>query len=126
MLTQLFAQTNEEIKCFNRFKKGVVQAETMTGPHKHHGLASSDAQYLKIAKETDLKREIRDIQDELNTIGVLLADQTTVTKKFQEIVRKEIPEAKSTWPDGILEVIDTHKIDVSRMHGHATRTHEMV
>jgi hypothetical protein len=100
LLTQLFAQTNEEIKCFNRFKKDVVQAEVMTGPHKHHGLASSDAQYLKITKETDLKREIRDIQDELNTITVLLADQTTVTKKFQDNINPRGKEHMAGWDIG--------------------------
>jgi hypothetical protein len=33
----------------------------MAGPHKHHDLASSEAEYLKIAKEIDLKRDRRDI-----------------------------------------------------------------
>jgi hypothetical protein len=105
---------------------GVLKAETMTGPHTHHDLASSDAEYLKIAREIDLKREIRDIQDELDIINVLLDDQSMVAEKFHNLIHKEYHESKTAWVDGIAEAINTHKIDVSRMHGHATRTHEMV
>lgn len=61
----------------------------MAGPHKHHDLASSDAEYLNIAKEIDLKREIRDIQDELDIINVLLDDQSMVTEKFHKLIHKE-------------------------------------
>jgi hypothetical protein len=64
----------------------VIEAETMTGPHTHHDLASADAEYLKIAKEIDLKREIRDIQDELDIINVLLDDQSMVAEKFHNFL----------------------------------------
>jgi hypothetical protein len=43
-------QTNSKIQRFNDFKRGFIEAETMSGPHTHHDLASSDAEYLKIAK----------------------------------------------------------------------------
>lgn len=98
----------------------------MASPHKRIDLASSDAEYLKIATEIDLKREIRDIQDELDIINVLLNDQSKVADKFHKLIHKEYHEVNTVWVDGISEAIDTHKIDVSRMHGHATKTHESV
>jgi len=88
----------------------------MAGPHKHHDLAFSDAEYLKIATEIDLKREIRDIQDELDIINVLLDDQTKVAEKFHKSIHKEYHEVNTAWVDGISEAIDTHKIDAWTCH----------
>jgi hypothetical protein len=49
-----------------------------------------------------------------------------VAEKLHKLIHKEYHESSTAWVDGISKAIDTHKIDVSRMHGHVTKTHEMV
>lgn len=119
-------KTDLIIKSFDEFKEGVKEVEDMVRLHQYHALAKSDPVYLRITKETAYKREIRDIQDELNIINDLLMDQTTAIDKFKDIAGTRLGGEHSSWVGEVSEVMDTHKADVTRMQSQARRTHDMV
>lgn len=85
---------NEESKLFDNFQKVSEVLEDLRTRHDRRGgndqLERTHNELLKIHQEAKLLAEIKDIQDELKILGILLLDQSGVLTKFKQHIEQEM------------------------------------
>ncbi|KAF3769592.1 hypothetical protein M406DRAFT_348789 [Cryphonectria parasitica EP155] len=87
--------TNEESKLFNKFNRASEKStQWLKKRHRHDSDGQDEDEFaddlLNIHSETKFLAEIKDIQDELNIIAVVLHVQVSVLKKLQLNIEQEL------------------------------------
>lgn len=125
--------TNEESKLFSKFNKASEQSTQWLNRYRRGGDDQFEHEFsddlLNIHQETKMLAEIKDIQDELNIIGVVLRSQYLVLEEFQNGIEQELQveggSRKTTEPilkdikrrcQEQLRLITMHGDDVERMN----------
>jgi Mg2+ and Co2+ transporter CorA len=126
--------TDQESRLFSKFHKA---SEKSTQWLKHYRRGASRSQHelsddlLNIHQETRLLAEIKDIQDELNIIDMVLDSQRHVLKEFQKNITDELRvEGSRKTTDGVIKeirrrfqeqerLLEVHQNDLDRMDGQA-------
>lgn len=124
--------TNEESKLFSKFNNASEQSTQWLNRYRRGGEDKIEHEFsddlLNIHQETKLLAEIKDIQDELNIIGVVLRSQCLVLEEFQHNIEQELyveGSRKTTEPilkdikrrcQEQLRLISMHGDDVDRMN----------
>lgn len=124
--------TDKESQLFSRFHRASERSTQWLKRHDGGGDSnfeheSSDS-LLNIYKETRLLAEVKDIQDELNIIAVILDSQILVLEDFQKNITEELSlEGNRKATDGIIKdirrrfdeqqrLIRAHRNDIVRMN----------
>ena len=133
--------TDKESQLFSRFHRA---SERSTQWLKQHRRGGSDSNFehefsddlLNIYKETRLLAEIKDIQDELNIIAVVLDSQILVLEDFQKNNTEELSlEGNRKTIDGVIKdirrrfeeqqrLIRGHRNDIVRMNNQAANIYD--
>ncbi|POS74046.1 ankyrin repeat and protein kinase domain-containing protein 1 [Diaporthe helianthi] len=127
--------TDQESRLFSNFLKA---SEKSTQWLKRYRRGTSGSQHdnlsddlLNIHQETKLLAEIKDIQDELNIIDVVLSSQVNVLKEFQNNITDELRvEGSRRTTDGVIKeirrrfqeqerLLEVHQNDLDRMEEQA-------
>lgn len=127
--------TDQESRLFSKFHKA---SEKSTQWLKRYRRGASGSQHdelsddlLNIHQETKLLAEIKDIQDELNIIDVVLHSQVKVLREFQNNIADELRlEGSRRTTDGVIKeirrrfqeqerLLEVYQDDLERMEGQA-------
>lgn len=127
--------TNEESKLFNKFNKASEQSTQWLNRYRRGGGDQFEHEFsddlLNIHQETKLLAEIKDIQDELNIIEVVLHSQVLVLREFEANIEQELHvegSRKTTEPilkdikrrcQEQMRLITVHRDDIVRMNDQA-------
>jgi ankyrin repeat protein len=119
--------TDQESRLFSKFHKASEKSTQWLRGGRVSGHESSD-DLLTIHQETRLLSEIKDIQDELMIISVVLESQTHVLDEFQKNITDELrPEGSRKATDGVVKefrrrfeeqerLLEVHVNDLERMY----------
>jgi len=128
--------TNKESQLFERFNQASIKSTEFLHQTRLRGSRASSASsglddtnddLLEIGTETRLLAEIKDIQDELNIIGVILSNQLSILEDFESNVVDDLRnDGSRRATDSIIweirkrsreqkRLLETHRKDIDRM-----------
>lgn len=112
--------TDQESRLFSKFHKASEKSTQWLRRYRHGTESSVEHELsddlLNIHQETRLLSEIKDIQDELNIIAVVLDSQMLVLEEFQKNIIDELrPEGSRKSTDGVIKEIRRRFQDQERL-----------